>query len=124
MPTYAELMEILKANDIRGYSHYTKSKLIGVLIKRVLNQPEKYAKNKQEKAKKDIDLKYSFLRQIRSNPKRVEIHDLKADNVVIYPSIYTAALALDKNPGVIGIYNGKVWRNSYAIKVLTESESF
>ena len=28
IPTYAELMEILKANEIRGYSHYTKSKLI------------------------------------------------------------------------------------------------
>ena len=33
MPTYAELMEILKANEIRGYSNYTKSKLIDLLIK-------------------------------------------------------------------------------------------
>ena len=36
MPTYAELIEILKANEIRGYSHYTKSKLIDLLIKRGL----------------------------------------------------------------------------------------
>ena len=36
MPTYAELREILKANDIRGYSHYIKSKLIYLLVKRVL----------------------------------------------------------------------------------------
>ena len=36
MPTYTELMEILKANEIRGYSHYTKSKLIDLLIKRGL----------------------------------------------------------------------------------------
>ena len=36
MPTYAELMEILKANDIRGYSHYTKSKLIDLFVKRGL----------------------------------------------------------------------------------------
>ena len=28
MPAYAELMEILKANEIRGYSHYTKSNLL------------------------------------------------------------------------------------------------
>ena len=34
MPTYAELMKILKANEIRGYSHYTKSKLIDLLVKR------------------------------------------------------------------------------------------
>ena len=36
MPTYAELMEILKANEIRGYSHHTKSKLINLLFKRGL----------------------------------------------------------------------------------------
>ena len=103
MPTYAELMEILKSNEIRGYSHYTKSKLIDLLVKRGLI-PEKQGKNKQENAKKDIEPKYNFLRQIRSNPKNVEIHDLEADKVVLYPSIYKAALALDQNPGVICIY--------------------
>ena len=36
MPTYAELIEILKENEIRGYSNYTKSKLINLLIKREL----------------------------------------------------------------------------------------
>ena len=56
MPTYAELMEILKANKIRGYSHYTKSKLIDLLYKRGMI-PEKYGTNKQEKAMKNIDLK-------------------------------------------------------------------
>ena len=71
-----------------------------------------------------MDLKYNFLRQIRSNPKMVEIHDFEADKVVLYPSIYKAALALDQNPGVIGMYNGKVWWNRYAMKVLTESECF
>ena len=123
MPTSAELMEILKENDIRGYSHYTKSKLIDLLFKRGLI-PEKYDTNKREKAKKDIDPKYNFLRQIRSNPKNVEIHDLEADKVVLYPSIYKAALALDQNTEVISMYDGKVRRSRYAIKVLTESESF
>ena len=94
MPIYAKLSEILKANEIRGYSHYTKSKLFDLLFKRGLI-PEKYGTNKQEKTKKDIDPKYNFLRQIRSKPKKVEIHDLEADKVVIYPSIYTADLALD-----------------------------
>ena len=45
MPTYAELLEILKANEIRGYSHYTKSTLIDLLIKRGLIA-EKYDTNK------------------------------------------------------------------------------
>ena len=58
---------------------------------------------------------------MHSNPKNVEIHDLETDKVVLYPSIYKAALALNQNQGVIDICNGKVWRKKYAIKVLTES---
>ena len=73
---------------------------------------------------KDIDPKYNFLRQIRKNSRKVEIHDLETDKVVLYPSIYKAALAFDQNTGVIGMYNGNVCRNRYAIKVLTESEYF
>ena len=69
-------MKMLKENEIREYSHYTKSKLIYLLIKRKLI-PEKYANNKQVKAKKDINPKYNFLRQICNNPKKVEIHDLE-----------------------------------------------
>ena len=84
--------------------------------------PEKHDNNKQEKIIKDIDPKYSFLRQIRKNPKKVEIHDLEADKVVRYPSLYKAAFALDQNAAVIWMYNGKVWRNRYAIKVLAESD--
>ena len=91
-----------------------------MLIKRGLI-PEKNRTNQQEKAKKDIDTKYDFLRQIRSNPKKVEIHDLETDKVVLYPSIYKAAMALNQNIGVMSMYDGKVWRNRYSIRVLTES---
>ena len=107
-------MEILNANEIRGYFHYTKSILINLLIKRELI-PEKYDTNKQVKARKDMDPKCYFLKQIRSNPKKVEILDLETDKVVLYPSIYKTYLDLDQNPGVTGMYNGKVWRNRYAI---------
>ena len=93
-------------------------KLIDLLFKRGL------IPNKQEKAWKDINPKYSFPRQIRSNLKMVEIHDLEADKVVIYPSKYIAALAVDQDTGIIRMYDGKVWRNRYAIKELTECESF
>ena len=89
-----------------------------MLIKRRLI-PDKYYTNKQVKARKDIDPKNDFLKQIRSNPKTVEIHHLETDKVVPYPSIYKAALALDQKPGVIDMYNGKVWRNWYVITVLT-----
>ena len=83
--------------------------------------PDKYETNKQLEAKNDIDPKYNFLRQIHSNPKKVEIHDLETDKVDLCPSIYKDALALDQNTGVICMYNGKVWRKRYAIKVLTKS---
>ena len=96
MPTSAQLKEILKQNEIKGYSKYTKSKLIDFLVKTGLI-PEKYDTNKQIKAKKDIDPKYNFPRQIHSNPTKVEIHDLETDKVVLYPSIYKAALALNQN---------------------------
>ena len=91
-----------------------------MLVKRVLI-PEKYDTNKQVKAMKDIDHKYIFIRQIPNNPRKVEIHDSETDKVVLYPSLYKAALALDKNLGEIGMYNGKVWRNRNAIRVLSES---
>ena len=120
MPTYAELIEILKANEIRGSSSYIKSKLIDLLIKKGLIS-EKYGTIKQAKEKKDTDPKYYFLRQIRSNSKNVQIHDLETDKVVLNPSIYKATLALDKNTGVINMYDGIVLRTRFAIKVLTES---
>ena len=56
-----------------------------------------------------------------SNPMKVEIHDLETNKIVLYPSICKATLALDQNTRVIGMYNGKVWRNRYAFKALTES---
>ena len=68
-----------------------------------------------------MDPKYNFLRQVHSNPKKVEIHDLETYKVDHYPSIYKAVLALEQNPRVISMYNLKVWSKRYAIKVLTES---
>ena len=88
------MLKILKENEIRGYSHNTKSKFIDLIIKKGL-KPQKYGTNKQEKAKKYIDPKYTFLRQILRNQKKIEIHDLETDKFVLYPSIY---LALDTIP--------------------------
>ena len=46
MPTSAQPKAIPKQNQIKGYSYYTKSKLIDLLVKRGLI-PEKYDTNKQ-----------------------------------------------------------------------------
>ena len=119
MSTSAELMENLNENEISGYSHYTKWSLIDFLIEKGLIS-ERYITNKQENAKTYINAKYNFLRQIRSNPKKDAMRDLETDTVVLYRSIYNAALALDQNTGVIAMYDGKVWKNRQAIKVITE----
>ena len=37
---------------------------------------------------KDIDSKHNFLRQIRKNPKKFEIHDFETDKVVLYPLFF------------------------------------
>ena len=50
MLSYAELIEILKVNEIRGLSIYTKSKLTDLLVKR-RSIPTKHDNNKQEKNK-------------------------------------------------------------------------
>ena len=120
MISLTELRAILKENKIRGYLHYNKSELADVIVKRGL-LPDKYETNKQVKAKKDIAHKYNFLREGYSHRKKVEIHDLETDKVTLYPSIHKVALIWDQNTGVICMYNGKVWRKRYGIKVLTES---
>ena len=51
MLTFAQLKEIPKENQIKGYSHYTKSKLIDLLDKRRLIS-EKYETNKQVKQRR------------------------------------------------------------------------
>ena len=39
MPTYVELIQVLKEKEIRGYFHYTKSKLIDLLTtKRLISE--------------------------------------------------------------------------------------
>ena len=93
MLTFAQLKEILKENQIKGYSHYHKLKLIDLLHKRGLI-PEKYETNKQVKAKKDS--KYNFLRERHSHPKKVEIHDLKTEKIDLI-LLYTRLLWISIN---------------------------
>ena len=51
MLTFAQLKEVLKENQIKGYFHYTKSKFIDLLDKRGLI-PETYETNKQVKQRR------------------------------------------------------------------------
>ena len=117
---------MLKENKIRGHLHYNKSELVDVLVKRrLLTETIKITTttslSERENTKKDINPKYNFLKYIRNSPKKVEIQDMKTGEIIIYSSMYKAAKRYNQQSRLISTYDGKVWRNRYAIKVLTES---
>ena len=125
MISLTELRTMLKENKIRGYLHYNKSELVDVLVKRELlleiikittitSLPER-------DTKKELNPKYRFLKHIRNSPKKVEIRDIETGEIIVYSSMYKAAKTFNQQSRLISAYDGKVWRNRYAIKVLTES---
>ena len=129
MISLTELRAMLKENKIRGYLHYNKSEHVVVLVKRGL-LPETIkittitSLSERENTKKKINPKYKFLKHIRNSPKNVEIQDMKTGEIIIYSSMYKAAKRFNQQSRLISTYDGKVWRNRYAIKVLTESQCF
>ena len=44
--------------------------------------------------------------------------------IIIYSSMYKAGKRFNQQSILISTYDGKVWRNRYAIKVITESKCF
>ena len=127
MISLTELKAMLKENKIRGFLHYNKSELVDVLVKRGL-LPETMkitimtSLPEREDTKKEINPKYNFLKYIRNSPKKVEIRDIKTGEIIVYSSMYKAAKRFNQQSRLISTYDGKVWRNRYAIKVLTESD--
>ena len=127
MISLTELRAMLKENKIRGYLHYNKSELVDVLVKRGL-LPETMkittitSLSERENTKKEINPNYNFLKHIHNSPKKVGIHDMETGEIAIYPSMYKAAKRFIQQPRLISTHNGKVWRNRYDIKVLTDSE--
>ena len=125
MISLTELKAMLKKNKIRGYLHYNKSEPIDVLNKRGLlpettNVITITSLPQPENIKKEIYPKYNFLYHIRNSPKKVEIRDIETDEIIVYSSMYKAAKKFNQQSRLISTYDGKVYRNKYAIKVLTE----
>ena len=129
MITLTELNAMPKENKIRGYLHYNKSELVDVLVKRgllpeTINITTITSLSERENTKKKINPKYKFLKHIRNSSKKVEIQDMETGEIIIYSSMYKDAKRFNQQSRLISTYDGKVWRNRYAIKVLTESECF
>ena len=121
-----ELKAMLKENKIRGYLDYNKSELVDVFVKRGL-LPETIktttitSLSERENTTKEINPTYKFLKHIRNSPKKVQIQHMETDEIIIYSSMHKAAKRFNQQSRLISTYDGKVWMNRYAIKVLTES---
>ena len=76
---------------------------------------------KRNDTKKERNPKYNFLKHIRNSPKKVEIQDMETGEIIVYSSVYKTAKRFSQQSRLIYAYDGKVWWNKYAIKVLTES---
>ena len=104
MTSVAELKQIAKQNNLRGYSHLSREKLIELLKEKNLMPEEK-------------EPKYINLVGIRNNPHDVIIVDITTKEEFKFPSIYKASKFLGKTPRIITYWNGRVYKNQYEIKL-------
>ena len=121
-----ELRARLKENKVRGYHHYNKSELVDVLVKRGLLPKTIEITTitsllEREDTKKERNPKCNFLKHLCNSPKKVEFRDIEKGEIILYSSMYKAAKRFNQQSRLISACDGKVWRNRYAIKVLTES---
>ena len=106
MTSLTEIKAMLKESKIRGYLHYNKSELIDVLVKRGL-LPETIkittitSLSELENTKKERNPKYNFLKHINNSPKKVEIQDMEAGEIIIYSSMYKAAKRFNQQSKLI-----------------------
>ena len=127
MISLRELRAMLKENNIRGYLHYNKPELVDELVKRglvpeIIKITTRTSLPERKNTKKEINPKYNFLKHIRNSPKKVEIQDMETGEIIVYSSTYKATNRFNQESRLISTYDGKVWRNRYAIKVLTECD--
>src|SRR5688572_23085232 len=117
-----ELKELMKQHNIRGYSYLNKPQMISRLVEKGLLTLEIVENWKQPPKVTSKDEKYDRLKRIRTHPRRVEILDRETGLTDSYSSMYKAAKALNQNAGVIPMFNGKVYKKRYEIKVLESEE--
>ena len=125
MISLRELRALHKDNNISGCLHYNKPELVDVLVKRglipeIIKITTSTSTPERKDTEKEINPKYNFLKHIRISPKKVEIQDMETGEIIVYSSMYKAAKRFNQQFRLIYAYDGKVWRNRYAIKVLTE----
>ena len=110
--TLPQAKELMKQHKISGRSYLNKAQMISLLIEKGVLTREELRKEKS----------YDRLKRIRKHPKRVEILDKETGTITEYRSIYSAAKAFNQNSGFIAMFNGKVYKKRYEIKVCESEE--
>jgi hypothetical protein len=111
-----ELQKLAKEIGFPRTSQMNKPELIAALIEKGAITEADVARKQKER--KEVAPKREFMLSIRKNPKPVEITDIETGEVFSYPSLYKAARTYKTCTSRIALYNGKVWRKKYEVKVL------
>ena len=77
------------------------------LLPEIINNTTISSLPERENIKKEINPKYNFLKHIRNSPKKVEIRDIKTDEIIVYSSMYKTAMSFNQQSRLISAYDGK-----------------
>ena len=118
-----ELVALMKKQkELHGYSHYNKEEKIKLLVEKGFLKVELIEPPPPQQEKK-IDPKHIYLRKIRKEKKMVTVTDVETGEEKIYPSIYSCSRALEVNSGIIGYYDGKIYKGKYKINITRDPVS-
>ena len=110
-----ELKKLLKENRIHFVTYWSKQKLIELAkINDLLPKEEPKEEPEEEKPKY---VNYELLKNIRHTPTKVILKDVETGEEQTFPSIYKAALFIDKSPQTIRYWGKKkgVWNKKYRV---------
>jgi len=120
MITLPQVKMLAKENNI-SFTGLNKDEIIALLIdKNIITTSDIFkqkivVKNKMCQNNSEQNNKYSYLKGIRTNPKKVEVFDLQTNETTTYTSKYKTGRALGINPMYFD--DGKLLKNRYRIKV-------
>jgi len=118
MPGYSlpELKQMMKDNNIRGWSNKNKPEILKILNENGLVEDVALVQ-KEKKPVKNVLSEFELTKTIRWNPRKVVINDLDTGIETEYPSLYRAARTINFDAKTIARCNGKTLKNRYEIKM-------
>ena len=119
MITLPQLKILARQNQI-SFTGRNKYELIRILIDKNVITPSdvidpKFVVAKPIKRDEKDQGRYEYLKEIKHNPKKVEIFDKETGETRIFPSIYKTSQSLGINTA--SIKDGRTWKKRYEIKI-------